>query len=47
MNGIKRGYITPYLTEFMWRHNYKSEDAFDLMIKTIQKTFPLNSKMPQ
>lgn len=47
MNGIKRGYILPYLNEFMWRHNFRNEDLFYFLIRTIKKIFPLNSSMPQ
>jgi transposase-like protein len=43
MGGIKRGYIQPYLDEFMFRSNNGTDEPFYLLIEAIKKCFPLNS----
>jgi transposase-like protein len=43
MCGIKRGYIQPYLDEFMWRQNNSLEYPLLLLINSINKIYPLGS----
>ena len=45
MHGIKRGYIQPYIDEFLWKQNNQIEEPFYLLLDSIKKTFPLNSKI--
>jgi len=43
MCGIKRGYIKPYLDEYMWRNNNSLEDPLFMLINSIKKIYPLGS----